>query len=105
MTAIKTVIQSKLQPRIFGKIILSLENSILSDLDERQTPSQQDGLDIEAETDLRILGCELIQTAGILLRLPQVRFLFFSFQRDQPCLFCACILFIFVSEPFFYLYN
>uniref|UniRef100_A0A8C2KXE0 Cyclin L1 n=1 Tax=Cyprinus carpio TaxID=7962 RepID=A0A8C2KXE0_CYPCA len=31
-----------------------------------------DGLDCETETDLRILGCELIQAAGILLRLPQV---------------------------------
>uniref|UniRef100_A0A8C1CYD7 Cyclin L1a n=2 Tax=Cyprinus carpio TaxID=7962 RepID=A0A8C1CYD7_CYPCA len=32
----------------------------------------QDGLDLYTETDLRILGCELIQSAGILLRLPQV---------------------------------
>uniref|UniRef100_A0A8C0K060 Cyclin L1 n=2 Tax=Canidae TaxID=9608 RepID=A0A8C0K060_CANLU len=32
----------------------------------------QDGLDLPSETDLRILGCELIQAAGILLRLPQV---------------------------------
>uniref|UniRef100_A0A673MW72 Cyclin-L1 n=1 Tax=Sinocyclocheilus rhinocerous TaxID=307959 RepID=A0A673MW72_9TELE len=31
-----------------------------------------DGLDQKTETDLRILGCELIQSAGILLRLPQV---------------------------------
>uniref|UniRef100_A0A671KDT1 Cyclin-L1-like n=1 Tax=Sinocyclocheilus anshuiensis TaxID=1608454 RepID=A0A671KDT1_9TELE len=31
-----------------------------------------DGLDHETETDLRILGCELIQAAGILLHLPQV---------------------------------
>lgn len=30
------------------------------------------GLDLQCETDLRILGCELIQAAGILLRLPQV---------------------------------
>lgn len=29
-------------------------------------------MDAETETDLRILGCELIQTAGILLKLPQV---------------------------------
>jgi len=32
-----------------------------------------DGLDFEIETDLRIWGCELIQTSGILLKLPQVR--------------------------------
>jgi len=36
------------------------------------TPSSQDGLKTEDENDLRILGCELIQTAGILLKLPQV---------------------------------
>ncbi|KAJ8974942.1 hypothetical protein NQ317_011504 [Molorchus minor] len=36
------------------------------------TPSQLDGLGIDTETDLRIYGCELIQTAGILLKLPQV---------------------------------
>ena len=36
------------------------------------TPSQAHGLTREDETDLRILGCELIQSSGILLRLPQV---------------------------------
>lgn len=60
-------------PRNFAKIILTLENCLIpkSKLDE--TPSSQDGLDKETEMDLRILGCELIQTAGILLKLPQVR--------------------------------
>ncbi|ELV12794.1 Cyclin-L2 [Tupaia chinensis] len=29
------------------------------------------GLDTDTETDLRVVGCELIQAAGILLRLPQ----------------------------------
>lgn len=70
MTAVKT--ENKLYPRIYGKILLTLENCILSDLDTKPTPSELDGLDTETETDLRILGCELIQTAGILLRLPQV---------------------------------
>lgn len=37
-----------------------------------ETPSHHDGLDRQTEVDLRILGCELIQTAGILLKLPQV---------------------------------
>lgn len=59
-------------PRQFGKIILTLENCLLSDNKIQETPSQQDGLDKEVETDLRILGCELIQIAGILLKLPQV---------------------------------
>lgn len=59
-------------PRQFGKIILTLENCLLSDNKLQETPSQHDGLNKEIETDLRILGCELIQIAGILLKLPQV---------------------------------
>lgn len=59
-------------PRVFGKIILTLENCLLPDAKLEQTPSQNDGLDRQTEIDLRILGCELIQTAGILLKLPQV---------------------------------
>uniref|UniRef100_A0A182QAE6 Cyclin-like domain-containing protein n=1 Tax=Anopheles farauti TaxID=69004 RepID=A0A182QAE6_9DIPT len=58
--------------RPYGKIVLTLENCLLPEAKLDQTPSQNDGLDRETETDLRILGCELIQTAGILLKLPQV---------------------------------
>uniref|UniRef100_A0A182PSN4 Cyclin-like domain-containing protein n=1 Tax=Anopheles epiroticus TaxID=199890 RepID=A0A182PSN4_9DIPT len=58
--------------RPYGKIVLTLENCLLPEVKLDQTPSQSDGLDRETETDLRILGCELIQTAGILLKLPQV---------------------------------
>lgn len=59
--------------RNYGKIVLTLENAILpSDKLEADTNSQIDGLSKENEHDLRILGCELIQTAGILLKLPQV---------------------------------
>ena len=36
------------------------------------SPSAQDGMSNETELDLRSLGCNLIQTAGKLLRLPQV---------------------------------
>jgi len=50
----------------------TLENSLIPENKIDVTPSSQDGLDHETEKDLRILGCELIQTAGILLRLPQV---------------------------------
>lgn len=35
------------------------------------TPSMQDGLSYEDEFDLRLIGCEYIQTAGRLLKLPQ----------------------------------
>lgn len=55
-----------------GKIVLTLQNCLLPDEKLNSTPSHLDGLDAETETDLRILGCELIQTAGILLKLPQV---------------------------------
>lgn len=70
----KPIVEKSTQklPRQFGKIILTLENCLLSDNKLQETPSQQDGLNKEVETDLRILGCELIQIAGILLKLPQV---------------------------------
>ncbi|XP_046743428.1 cyclin-L1 [Diprion similis] len=56
----------------YGKIVLTLQNCLLPEEKLNSTPSYSDGLDTETETDLRILGCELIQTAGILLKLPQV---------------------------------
>lgn len=59
-------------PRLYNKIVLTLENSLIPEPKLDQTPSRLDGLDAETEKDLRILGCELIQTAGILLKLPQV---------------------------------
>lgn len=59
-------------PRLYNKIVLTLENSLIPEGKLDQTPSHLDGLDLETEKDLRILGCELIQTAGILLKLPQV---------------------------------
>jgi len=56
----------------YGRVVISLENCLLPEERLVSTPSSNDGLDPETEMDLRILGCELIQTAGILLRLPQV---------------------------------
>lgn len=56
----------------YGKIVLSLKNQLLPEDKLETTPSQTDGLENDIETDLRIYGCELIQTAGILLKLPQV---------------------------------
>lgn len=63
---------SKSNPKPYGNVVLTLKNCLLPEERLSPTPSQLDGLDRETETDLRILGCELIQTAGILLRLPQV---------------------------------
>ncbi|XP_059061272.1 cyclin-L1 [Achroia grisella] len=70
-TKTATVTTTKPQKN-YGKIILTLYNCLLPENVFKETPSQSDGLDLETETDLRILGCELIQTAGILLKLPQV---------------------------------
>ena len=64
----------KLPPALFGPPELSLENVLLPADLINSTPSMKDGLDAESETDLTILGCDLIQTSGILLKLPQVLF-------------------------------
>ncbi|XP_057655462.1 cyclin-L1 [Diorhabda carinulata] len=56
----------------YGNVIITLKNQLLPEEKLSPTPSQLDGLGIDTETDLRIYGCELIQTAGILLKLPQV---------------------------------
>ena len=58
--------------RDFSKVILTLENQLVPEEKLSPSPSMSDGLDSETEMDLRILGCELIQTSGILLKLPQV---------------------------------
>lgn len=56
----------------YDDIFISLENCILPTDKIDETPSMKDGLDRDTENDLRVLGCEIIQTAGLLLRLPQV---------------------------------
>ncbi len=61
-----------LTKRDFSRVIITLENVHVPTEKISTTPSLHDGLDLDTETDLRILGCELIQTAGILLKLPQV---------------------------------
>jgi len=56
----------------WGAVVLNISNSVLP-LDKLSpTPSSQDGVTQAVEDDLRNLGCNLIQTAGKLLRLPQV---------------------------------
>jgi hypothetical protein len=52
------------------KISLSME--LLPKEKLYPTPSMQDNLVFEDEFDLRLIGCELIQTSGRLLKLPQV---------------------------------
>ncbi|XP_040284076.1 cyclin-L1 isoform X2 [Bufo bufo] len=58
--------------RLYSDVYLTIDNSIIPEERLSPTPSMVDGLDLHMETDLRILGCELIQSAGILLRMPQV---------------------------------
>jgi len=56
----------------WGNVELTISNSVLP-LDKLSpTPSSLDGMSQVVEDDLRNLGCNLIQTAGKLLRLPQV---------------------------------
>ncbi|OQV12962.1 Cyclin-L2 [Hypsibius exemplaris] len=62
--------QTSLQ-RTFGRVVISLENLILPDERLHPTPSMVEGLDGRTEWFLRRLGCDLIQHAGILLKLPQ----------------------------------
>ncbi|KAL5015182.1 hypothetical protein ScPMuIL_009452 [Solemya velum] len=61
-----------LTTRDFSRVVLTLENVLIPYEKLSPTPSLVDGLDLDTETDLRILGCELIQIAGILLKIPQV---------------------------------
>ncbi|VEL23944.1 unnamed protein product [Protopolystoma xenopodis] len=56
----------------FSGVKLSITNIVISSEKLTPTPSQSDSLDYQDEIDLRILGCELIQDSGILLKLPQV---------------------------------
>ncbi|KAM3824175.1 cyclin-L2 isoform 2-T2 [Vipera latastei] len=58
--------------RLYSGVLLTLDNCLLPEETLRFTPSRSNGLDAETEAQLRITGCELVQAAGILLRLPQV---------------------------------
>jgi len=67
--------------KVYSEVFLTIDNSLIPEEKLSPTPSMQDGLDLYVETDLRILGCELIQAAGILLRLPQVIHMFVAVQK------------------------
>uniref|UniRef100_A0A7M5V6X3 Cyclin-like domain-containing protein n=2 Tax=Clytia hemisphaerica TaxID=252671 RepID=A0A7M5V6X3_9CNID len=56
----------------YDRILISLENCILPSERLDETPSMKDGLDRDTENDLRSFACEMIQIAGILLKIPQV---------------------------------
>ncbi|KAI9475361.1 Fanconi anemia protein FancD2 nuclease-domain-containing protein [Zychaea mexicana] len=52
--------------------IHGMQNSVASVEQIELTPSRKDGIPEELEESLRNFGCEFIQSAGILLKLPQV---------------------------------
>ena len=56
----------------FSKTILTLDNCIIPKERLCNTPSSKDGMTRSTEVDIRIKGCECIQAAGVLLKLPQV---------------------------------
>jgi hypothetical protein len=68
----KKIIEQKERDYDDVRIFSALENCILPAENFDETPSMKDGIDRDIEMELRIYGCELIQTAGLLLKLPQV---------------------------------
>ncbi len=50
----------------------TLDNFYLTAEQLEDSPSRQDGVTADDETRARVYGCEIIQEAGMLLRLPQV---------------------------------
>lgn len=50
-------------------IYTAIDNFYLPEEQIKNSPSRKDGIDEATETTLRIYGCDLIQEAGILLRL------------------------------------
>ncbi|KAL5107583.1 Cyclin-L2 [Taenia crassiceps] len=84
----------------YAGVHLSIDNYVIPQEKLFPTPSNLDGLDAETEFDLRYIGCELIQDAGTLLRLPQVAmataqvlyqryFYSKSFHYAMACIFLA----------------
>ncbi|XP_053484674.1 cyclin-L1-like isoform X2 [Ictalurus furcatus] len=57
---------------VYSGVLLAIDSSLVPEEKRSETPSMRDGLELHTETEFRILGCEFIQSAGILLRLPQV---------------------------------
>lgn len=85
--------------RDFSSIILTLDNVLIPEDKLSPTPSMQDGLDLDTETDLRILGCELIQTAGILLKLPQVRHCSSNLIFSNLSYLNCCLILVYIYFP------
>ena len=71
----------------YSRIVLSLENTIFPDERLRETSSLKDRVSHKLEVNLCIVGCEYIQSAGILLKLPQVAYSIYP--MAMACIFLA----------------
>ncbi|XP_073700549.1 cyclin-L1-like [Garra rufa] len=58
--------------KLYSGVALTLDNSLLPPESVHCSPSRAHGLSTRTEEQLRNRVCEMIQSAGILLRLPQV---------------------------------
>ena len=58
--------------KLYSGVTLTLDNCRVPAERLQSSPSADHGLTSVAEEQLRMRGCELIQAAGILLKLPQV---------------------------------
>ena len=67
------------QQQHFRRIVLDISNSVLPRDKLAETPSSKDGLPTESELQIRSLACDLLQIAGKLLKIPQVRFVVLSY--------------------------
>lgn len=56
----------------YHSVEIQLENVLIPNSKILTTPSMEEGLEQDVETQLRNMGAELIQKAGIYLKLPQV---------------------------------
>lgn len=75
-------------PKVYGKIVLTSDNALLDkDNSSAETPSSQDGMEPDMEWETRVVGCELISSAGILLKLPQVSW----FHSIKPRIKIECV--------------
>ena len=55
-----------------SELLQTLDNFYLTAEQLEDSPSRQDGVTADDEYRARVFGCELIQEAGMLLKLPQV---------------------------------
>ena len=70
-TTFRTLSLPQLRLEVFTMIFTTLDNFYVSKEDLANSPSRADGITAELERDQRIYGCELVQEACILLKLPQ----------------------------------